>query len=54
MDATTIGVDLAKNVFELVVADSVGQIKAHHRLSRARFMSFVLCGVAAVPLSGFV
>jgi transposase len=40
MDATTIGVDLAKNVFELVVADSAGQIKAHHRLTRARFMGF--------------
>lgn len=40
MDATTVAVDLAKNVFELAVADSGGRIRAHHRLSRARLLPF--------------
>lgn len=40
MDATTIAVDLAKNVFELAVADGGGRIRAHHRLGRARLLPF--------------
>lgn len=40
MDATTVGVDLAKNVFQVAVADSRGHIVERHRLSRARFEVF--------------
>lgn len=40
MDATTVGVDLAKNVFQIAVADSRGLIVERHRLSRARFEVF--------------
>jgi len=37
MDATTVAVDLAKNVFEVVMANRDGRIVARHRLTRARF-----------------
>jgi transposase len=40
MDATTVGVDLAKNVFQIAVADARGHILERHRLSRARFELF--------------
>jgi len=40
MNATTVAVDLAKNVFELAVADSDGKIGERLRLNRARFSSF--------------
>lgn len=40
MDATTVGVDLAKNVFQIAVADARGHIVERHRLSRSRFDSF--------------
>ncbi len=40
MDATTVGVDLAKNVFEIVVANERGHIVERQRLSRARFDRF--------------
>ena len=40
MDATTVGVDLAKNVFQIAVADSQGHILERHRLGRARFEVF--------------
>ena len=40
MDATTVGVDLAKNVFEIALADERGHIVERHRLSRARFDRF--------------
>jgi transposase len=40
MDATTVGVDLAKNVFQIAVADAGGHIVERHRLSRARFEVF--------------
>ena len=40
MDATTVGVDLAKNVFQIAVADARGHIVERHRLSRARFEVF--------------
>ena len=37
MNATTVAVDLAKNVFELAVADENWRVIARHRLSRAQF-----------------
>jgi transposase len=40
MDATTVGIDLAKNVFEIALADGRGHILERHRLSRARFDRF--------------
>src|SRR5262245_10675934 len=40
MHSTTVAVDLAKNVFELAVADSEGKIGERLRLNRARFCSF--------------
>jgi transposase len=40
MDATTVGVDLAKNVFEIALADERGVIVERQRLSRARFDRF--------------
>jgi transposase len=40
MNATTVGIDLAKTVFEIVLADERGHIVERHRLSRARFDRF--------------
>lgn len=40
MDATTVGIDLAKNVFEIALADERGHIVERHRLNRARFDRF--------------
>lgn len=40
MNATTVGVDLAKNVFEIALADDRGHIVERQRLSRARFDRF--------------
>ena len=40
MDATTVGVDLAKNVFEIARADERGHIVERQRLNRARFDRF--------------
>jgi transposase len=40
MHSTTIAVDLAKNVFELAVADATGKIVDRQRLNRVRFSSF--------------
>lgn len=40
MDATTVGVDLAKNVFEIALADERGHILERQRLSRVRFDRF--------------
>jgi transposase len=40
MDATTVGVDLAKNVFEIALADERGHIVERQRLTRARFDRF--------------
>jgi transposase len=40
MNATIVGVDLAKNVFELAVADADWHIVQRHRLSRAKFFGF--------------
>ena len=40
MDATTVGIDLAKNVFEIALADERGHIVERQRLNRARFDRF--------------
>ena len=40
MDATTVGVDLAKTVFEIALADERGHIVERQRLTRARFDRF--------------
>lgn len=40
MNSTTVAVDLAKNVFELAVADAEWRIVERHRLNRARFARF--------------
>jgi transposase len=40
MNSTTVAVDLAKNVFELAVADAEWRIVERHRLNRARFAPF--------------
>jgi transposase len=40
MDATTVGIDLAKNVFEIALANERGHILERHRLTRARFDRF--------------
>lgn len=37
MNATTVAVDLAKNVFQLVVADRAGKVVESHRLTRTQF-----------------
>ena len=42
MDATTVGVDLAKNVFEIALADGRGHIVERQRLNRARFDRFFI------------
>lgn len=41
MDATTIGVDLAKSVFEVAVADRNWRIVARHRFTRSQFDRFL-------------
>ncbi len=40
MERTTIGVDLAKSVFEVAVSRRPGHVSERHRLSRARFVQF--------------
>lgn len=41
MDATTIGIDLAKDVFEIAIAGRAGQIQARRRLTRRQFAQFI-------------
>lgn len=41
MDATTIAVDLAKDVFEVAIANRSGRVSEHRRLTRAQFERFV-------------
>ena len=41
MDATTIGVDLAKSVFEVAGADRNWRIVARHRYTRSQFERFL-------------
>jgi len=40
MQCNTIGVDLAKNVFELAVANARGQVSERRRLNRAQFQRY--------------
>ena len=40
-NSTTIGVDLAKNVFQVSISDEPGQVKERLRLSRSKFLSFL-------------
>ena len=40
MNATTVGIDLAKNVFEIALADERRHIVERQRLTRARFDRF--------------
>lgn len=42
MNATTVAVDLTKNVFQSALTDVSEKLVESHSLSRARFMSFVL------------
>jgi transposase len=41
MDATTVAVDLAKNVFEVALANQAGRIIRRHRLTRGQFERFL-------------
>jgi hypothetical protein len=41
MDATTVGVDLAKTVFELAIANGQWRIVSRPRLNRAQFTRFL-------------
>ena len=38
MNAKTIAIDLAKNVFEIAVADKRGQVEKRRRLSRGQLV----------------
>jgi len=40
MNGTTIGVDVAKSVFEIAVSDRPGEVRERHRLARDRFLGF--------------
>jgi hypothetical protein len=53
MHSTTVAVDLAKNIFELVVADAEGKIGERLRLNRARLARAcrVPCRGASLPES---
>ncbi len=56
MNATTVAIDLAKDVFELAVADSSGRIVRRERLTRFRFGRFVdnlpVCRIVMEACSG--
>lgn len=41
MDATTIGIDLAKDVFEIAISDRPGRVRERRRLTRRQFALFV-------------
>ena len=40
MHATTAAIDLAKNVFQVAIADADNRVMQQHRLSRAQFERF--------------
>lgn len=46
MDPTTVGVDLAKSVFELALSDRQAHIIGHRRLTRQQFERFLATSVA--------
>jgi transposase len=41
MDATTVGIDLAKDVFQVAVSNRAGHVASRHRWSRRKFAAFV-------------
>ena len=41
MNATSIGVDLSKSVFQVSLANAAGRIVEHKRLSRAQYERFL-------------
>lgn len=41
MDTTTVGVDLAKNVFVACVADCAGRIVSRHEFNRVGFLAWL-------------
>jgi hypothetical protein len=41
MNATTAAIDLAKNVFQVVLADANARVPEQHRLTRAQFECFL-------------
>lgn len=41
MDAMTIGIDLAKDVFQMAISEVSGQVTARRRLSRQQFAKFI-------------
>jgi transposase len=48
MEDTMIGVDLAKNAFQLHGATMTGQLKFRKKLTRSRFRQFMACQPSAV------
>jgi len=40
MNATTAAIDLAKNVFQVALADATARVLEQHRLTRAQFERF--------------
>lgn len=64
MDATTVAVDLAKNIFEVACANRAGRVVERKRLTRQQFERFLAtlaagtevimeaCGTAPWPLPG--
>jgi len=40
MNATTAAIELAKNVFQVALADGTGKVLEQHRLTRAQFERF--------------
>ena len=50
MKNTTIAVDLAKSVFEVAVSERPGKVSERHRLSRRKFLDFLVHRKPAVVL----
>ena len=50
MQRTTIAVDVAKSVFQVVISPRPGRVDEEHRLSRARFIPFCAARPAATVL----
>jgi transposase len=44
MQITTIGLDLAKNVFQVHGVDEVGKLTVTRRLRRGQLIGFLICG----------
>jgi len=52
MDATTVGVDLAKNLFVACMADCAGRIVERREFNRAGFLTWLGTLPAAAPITG--